>query len=110
MTFFDLSQITAISNDIGYDQVFSLPLRQRGRPGDMLVAVSSSGASPNVMAAADAARELRITLVTLTGKRPDNPLRARGDLNFYVPDDSYSLVETCHAAVLHWWMDLVHAS
>lgn len=105
--FTDPALVTAIGNDIGYEQVFAEPLRGRGRAGDMLVAISSSGRSPNVLAAAEAARALDMTIVTLSAKEPDNPLREAGRLNFYLPGHTYGLAETAHAAVLHWWMDLV---
>lgn len=106
-TFFDLALITAISNDISYEQVFAEPLRRRGEGGDMLVAISSSGRSPNILAAAAVAADLGMTIVTLTAKDPANPLRARGDLNLYVPAQTYGMAETAHAAALHRWMDLI---
>jgi D-sedoheptulose 7-phosphate isomerase len=108
--FSDLSLMTAISNDIGYDQVFAEPLRRRGEPGDMLVAISSSGRSPNILAAAEVAAGLKMTLVTLSSMKPDNPLRRMGQLNLYVPATTYGIAETAHAAALHWWMDLVQAA
>jgi len=108
--FSDLSLITAISNDMGYEHVFAEPLRRRGQPGDMLVAISSSGRSPNILAAVDVARNLEMMVVSLSAKTPDNPLRSSGQLNLYVPAETYGLAETCHAAALHWWMDLVQLS
>lgn len=105
--FSDLSLITAISNDIGYEHVFAEPLRRRGQRGDLLVAISSSGRSPNILAAIDVADELEISVVTLSAKDAANPLRKRGDLNLYVPATTYGLAETAHAAALHWWMDLI---
>jgi D-sedoheptulose 7-phosphate isomerase len=105
--FSDLSLITAISNDMGYENVFAEPLRRRGKPGDMLVAISSSGQSPNVLAAVQVACDLEMEIVTLSAFAPDNPLRRSGDLNAYVPANSYGLAETCHAAILHHWLDTV---
>jgi D-sedoheptulose 7-phosphate isomerase len=105
--FSDLSLITAISNDMGYEHVFAEPLRRRGCRGDLLVAISSSGRSPNILAAVDVADELEMAIVTLTGKDAANPLRKRGDLNLYVAAETYGLSETAHAAALHWWMDLI---
>ena len=105
--FSDLSLLTAVANDVSYEQVFALPLQRRGRSGDLLVAISSSGRSPNILAAARMARQLQMKIVTLTGMTPDNPLRTMGDLNLYVPGRRYGTVETCHAALLHHWMDLV---
>ena len=105
--FSDLSLITAIGNDMGYEHVFSEPLSRRAQEGDMLVAISSSGRSPNVLAAVAVARAHRLTVVTLSGMDGKNPLRAAGDLNFYVPATSYGYAETCHSSILHHWMDLI---
>lgn len=105
--FSDLSLITAISNDMGYEHVFAEPLRRRGRRGDMLVAISSSGKSPNVLSAVRVARQLRMSVVTLSAFEPANPLRSKGGLNIYVEAETYGLAETSHAAILHYWMDMV---
>jgi D-sedoheptulose 7-phosphate isomerase len=105
--FSDLSLITAISNDIGYHAVFAEPLRRRGQEGDMLVAISSSGRSPNILEAVEMAHGLNMTVVGLSAMSPDNPLRQRGDLNLYVAAESYGAAESAHASALHWWMDLV---
>lgn len=105
--FSDLSLITAISNDVGYAEVFAEPLRRRGRPGDMLVAISSSGRSPNILKAADVARALRMRIVTLSAMAARNSLRTKGDLNVYVAASDYGSAESCHAAILHHWMDSV---
>ena len=103
--FTDLSLITAISNDIGYEDVFAEPLRRRMIPGDMLVAVSSSGQSPNVIKAAREAVNLGGIVATLSAMGADNALRLLGDINFYVPAETYGTAETCHAAILHFWVD-----
>ena len=105
--FSDLSLITAISNDMGYDQVFVEPLRRRGKRGDMLVAISSSGRSENILKSVEIGGQMGLTVVTLSGMDSDNPLRTLGDLNIYISGKTYGEVETCHAAVLHYWMDLV---
>ena len=104
--FSDLSLITAIGHDMGYEHVFSEPLSRRAQAGDMLIAISSSGRSPNVMAAVRVARDHGLTVVTLSGMKEDNPLRAAGDLNFYVPARTYGYAETCHSSILHHWMDM----
>lgn len=103
--FTDLSQVTAIGNDMAFDQIYAVPLSRYARPGDMLVAISSSGASPNILAGVEAARARGVSVVTLSGFKPNNPLRARGDINFHVSATSYGIVETCHAALLHFWLD-----
>ncbi len=103
--FTDLSLLTAVANDISYEEVFAEPLRRRMTRGDMLVAISSSGESPNILAASTAAGLLGGRIVTLSAMKPGNPLRSGGDLNFYVAAETYGAAETCHAAVLHHWMD-----
>jgi D-sedoheptulose 7-phosphate isomerase len=105
--FTDLSLITAISNDLGYDHVYAEPLRRRARPGDMLVAISSSGRSPNILAAVGVAREAGLMVVSLSAMSPENPLRRAGHLNVHLPCETYGEAETGHAAILHHWMDLV---
>lgn len=103
--FSDLSLITAISNDMGYENVFAEPLKRRAASHDLLVAISSSGCSPNILRAIDVAREAGMSVVTLSAMDDQNPLRQLGSLNAYVPAKSYGLAETCHAAILHHWMN-----
>lgn len=103
--FTDISLITAIANDISFDEVFSEPLSKRITEGDMLVAISSSGKSPNILRAAETAKNFGGTIITLSAMDFDNPLRNMGDINFYVPAKSYGMAETCHAALLHFWVD-----
>jgi len=105
--FTDVSLITAVANDLSYDMVFVAPLRRRLKSGDMVVAISSSGNSPNVVKAAEFAVSREATLVTLTAKQPTNALRQLGTLNFWLPADTYGMAETGHAAILHYWMDQV---
>lgn len=103
--FTDLSLITALANDLCYEEVFAEPLRKQMRKGDMLVAISSSGRSPNILRAAREARERGGVVITMSAMQPDNPLRTMGSFNFYVPADTYGLAETSHAAILHFWVD-----
>lgn len=108
--FSDLSLITAISNDMGYVHVFSEPLSRRAKKGDLLVAISSSGCSPNILEAVRVARRCGLNVVTVSAMTGGNPLRKRGTLNVYVPAATYGLAESCHAFILHHWMDLVEKS
>lgn len=105
--FSDLSLITAISNDMGYEWVFAEPLRRRSQKGDMVVAISSSGESHNIIRACKIAHEKGLEVITLSAMSPRNPLRKLGHLNIYVPAESYGLAETCHSVILHHWMDMV---
>jgi phosphoheptose isomerase len=105
--FSDPALVTAVSNDCGFDRVFVEPLMHMANAGDLLIAISSSGRSPNILKAAEAARAIGMKVVTLSAMEADNPLRAAGDINAYVPAAEYGHAETCHAAVLHYWMDRV---
>ncbi len=101
----DPALVTAVGNDYGYEEVFTEPLRWRMTAGDMLVAISTSGESPNIISAVRLAKFLKGFVITLSAMESNNRLRSRGDLNFYVPAGSYGAAETCHAAILHHWVD-----
>jgi len=107
LCFNDGSQITCLANDLGYEQSFANPINAHGRRGDLLFAISSSGKSPNILAAAHAANQIGMHTVTLSGFRSDNPLRGMGDYNFYVPDMSYGYVEIAHLTILHAILDTI---
>ena len=104
--FTDCSLITATGNDFGYDQTFAYPLSQRVVEGEVLVAISSSGNSPNAVEAVKKTRELGGLAVTVTAMSLDNAMRGLGDLNFYLPADSYGMAESGHAVVLHHLVDI----
>ncbi|MFH1876314.1 MAG: SIS domain-containing protein [Candidatus Omnitrophota bacterium] len=97
----DPSFLTCMSNDYGYEYVFSKPLETLIRKGDVLLAISSSGASANILGAAASARKKGANVITFSGFMPDNPLRTCGAINFYVPSSSYGYVEIVHLAVCH---------
>jgi D-sedoheptulose 7-phosphate isomerase len=105
MAFNDASLLTAIANDVAFDEIFALPLARLARAGDLAIAISSSGNSPNIVRGIEAARAIGMRIVTLTGMRPDNRARAAGDLNFYVPAERYGWVECAHQLILHYWLD-----
>lgn len=102
----DHAMLTALTNDIGGDAVFAEQIGFYAQPGDILVAISSSGSSPNIMKAVERAREVSCAVITFSGFAPDNPLRLSGDLNFHVAGDEYGFVESAHAALIHAIIDL----
>ncbi|OUM88994.1 MAG: hypothetical protein BAA01_10280 [Bacillus thermozeamaize] len=102
----ETSALTAISNDISFEEVFSTKIRKLLTEKDVLVTISSSGNSPNIIKAIEAARSKGAFVVTLSGKSAENKSRQMGDLNFYIPADTYGLVESAHAVLLHCWLDL----
>jgi len=107
MTLHEPSVITCYSNDFGYEYSYSIRLRKIARPGDLLVAISSSGQSKNILNAVDSVRAVGASVVTLSGFSAQNPLRQRGDLNFWIASDEYGLVEIGHLFTLHHWSDRI---
>ena len=107
VAFNDSSLLTCIGNDLGYDRVFSAPLEMFADKGDVLIAISSSGRSKNILNAVEAARKAAAHVITMSGFSPDNPLRKTGNFNFYVPSDGYGCVETVHAALCHVIVDSI---
>ncbi len=107
LCFSDPSLLTCLANDLGYDNIFAAPVAAYAAKGDLLVAISSSGASPNIIKAAEAGLKNGCALVTLSGFKPDNPLRRLGGLNFYVDSMNYGVVETAHSAICHAVVDQV---
>lgn len=102
----ETSHITAVSNDISYEDVFAYRIERILSEKDILVTISSSGNSPNVVRAIETAKEKGVFCITLSGMKEDNRSRRLGNLNFYVPLDHYGLVESAHAVLLHAALDL----
>jgi len=102
----DSSALTAIGNDYGFDQVFARQLRGLGRPGDVLVAISTSGNSPNVLAAIATAREMGITVVGLTGQTGGS-MAGLCDRCLCVPSTLTPRIQEMHIAVGHLLCELV---
>ena len=102
MVFTEQPLLTALANDDGYGSVFEWPIGLWAESGDLLVTVSSSGQSENIVRALVAGREKGCELITLSGFNPDNASRTMGDLNFYVPSHVYGYVESAHTALAHY--------
>jgi phosphoheptose isomerase len=92
--------MTAISNDLSYDEVFVYQLRSLARPGDALVAVSSSGDSENIVRAVTWARENGIPVVAMTGFSGGRAARI-ADVNLHVDADNYGVIEDLHQSLMH---------
>lgn len=104
--FNDGSVLTCLGNDLGYENVFAKQIEWHGHPGDLLIAISSSGRSSNIIKAVDAARAQGCGVTTFSGFTEDNPLRGKGDVNFYVRSREYGFVEVAHQALIHSILDL----
>jgi D-sedoheptulose 7-phosphate isomerase len=104
-TLHESSLVTCISNDYGYENVYSKPLETLAQPNDLLIAVSSSGKSQNIRNAADSMKEIGGKVITLSGFDNDNPLREMGAINFWLNSSDYGLVEVGHMFFLHCLSD-----
>jgi D-sedoheptulose 7-phosphate isomerase len=107
VAFNDSSLLTCISNDYGYKHVFEKPIEMFADAGDILIAISSSGKSENIIRGVQAAISAKCQVVTFSGFKNDNPLRAMGDYNFYVSSPSYGPVEIIHLTVCHCICDAI---
>ena len=105
--FNDAAMLTCLGNDLGYSEVFSHQVALHTREGDVLVAISSSGQSENILRAAEEARKKGARIITFSGFKPDNPLRGSGDLNYYVGSNEYGFVELTHMALLSALIDIM---
>ena len=110
MVFDQVPLLTAVSNDHGYGCVFDRPVKLWGNPGDVLVAISSSGQSDNILRAVRTAVTRQHRTITFSAFRPNNLLRQMGELNFYVPADTYGHAEMAHAVLLHFLTDHIEAA
>jgi phosphoheptose isomerase len=102
----DPSVLTSIANDYGYDRVFARQIEALGRPGDVAIAITTSGRSPNVVRALEAARARSLTTVALTGRDGGEAGRV-ADVHVNVPSDSTPRVQELHRTLLHVVCDLV---
>ena len=105
LAFNDVAMMTATANDLAFDQVFALPLARLARAGDLVISISSSGNSPNIVRGLEQARTVPMHIVTLSGWKADNRSRSLGDLNFYIGAARYGWIESAHLLILHFWLD-----
>lgn len=103
--FTDAALLSAVVNDLGAEHMYSAPLAYYARPGDILVTISSSGNSENIIHVIHKARDLGLDVITFSGLKPDNQSRGLGDLNFYIPAKTYGMVECAHQVLMHVWLD-----
>ncbi|HEY0972122.1 MAG TPA: SIS domain-containing protein [Gemmatimonadales bacterium] len=105
----DTSLLTAAGNDFGFESVFARQVEALARPGDLLVIHSTSGKSPNVLAAAEAARARGVAVLAFSA-RDGGPLRDLADHNVIVPTDRTDRAQEIHLCVEHMICDLVERS
>lgn len=100
------SYLTAVANDYGYEESFARMLRAAGRPGDVLIAISTSGNSPNVLRAAQAAREIGMTVIGMTGAGGGG-LAKLCDHLLAIPSGDTPRIQECHVLIGHVLCELI---
>lgn len=100
INFNEADLLTCFANDYGYDRVFEKAVEFYGDEGDLLILISSSGSSENVVNAAQRAKKLGMEIITFSGFNRENPLRQLGDINFWIDSRAYNIVEMTH----HIWL------
>ena len=104
----DTSALTALSNDFGYEEVFARQVQALASEGDVLIALSTSGSSANVIKAAEAAKKLGCRTIALTGETGE-PLASRCDITVSVPSQRTSRIQEAHITIGHLWCEMVDA-
>ena len=97
----DTSILTAIGNDSAYENVFSRQVEALAKPGDVLAGISTSGGSPNILKALDAARALGVTTIGFTGEKGRETMAKKCDLCLIVPSSNTPRIQECHLFVWH---------
>ena len=105
----DSSALTSIANDYAFEQIFARQVRALGRPGDVLLAISTSGHSPNVLVAIDAARELEMVTLALTGRDGGRMAEQLGgeDIEIRAVAPATARIQETHILIIHCLCDLV---
>jgi D-sedoheptulose 7-phosphate isomerase len=105
----DTSVLTSIANDAAYEDVFARQVRALGRPGDVLIGLSTSGRSANVLAALKAARERGLITIGFTGEAGSEKMAGICDLMLAVPSNETARIQECHEFVYHVVAGMVEA-
>lgn len=104
---YDPSTITCLGNDYGYEYIFSKQLEILFKENDLLVAISSSGNSVNIINSIKVARDKGGNILTLSGFDDSNAIRKLGNYNVYVPISNYGIVESIHNLILQQIIDII---
>ena len=105
----DTSALTAIGNDYGYDQVFARQVEGLGQSGDLLIGISASGNSKNVVKAMEVAQSKGIRTVALVGDKPEGAMQAIADYVLAAPSTNTARIQECHILIMHTLCQLVES-
>ena len=105
----DTSAITAIGNDYGYEEVFSRQVEGLGQTGDLLIGISTSGNSKNVVKALKVAKKKGIRTVALVGDKPNGAIQTIADYVLIAPSANTARIQECHILMMHTICQLVES-
>lgn len=105
----NISTVTAIANDFSYDEIFAYQLQMKAFPGDVLVTVSSSGNSPNIIRAIEEAKKLNMIVIALSGFNGGESAKL-ADIVLHVKEDNYGIVEDAHQSLMHVMAQFIRLS
>lgn len=106
----NISSLTAIGNDYGFDSVFSRQIEAKGAPGDVLLAISTSGNSPNVVMAIRTARTLGMKVIGLSGDNSLSDIRTLSDLCIAVPSNLTPRIQEAHILIGHIICEIIETA
>ena len=107
INFNEADLLTCFSNDYGYDNVFEKAIESYAIKGDILIAISSSGKSKNIINAVKKAKKLKMKIINFSGFSKNNPLNKLGHLNFWINSKAYNIVEISHQTLLLSIVDFI---
>ena len=105
MALHDGAVLTCLGNDFGFEYIFSKQLEFQATRGDVLIALSSSGRSADILNAVEQAKSMGMYVCTFSGFLSTNPLRSMGDMNWYIESEEYGFVELAHQVLIHSALD-----
>ena len=110
ISFSSASTVTTFANDFGYENLFEKGLEHYSCHGDILIAISGTGTSKNIIKACKFARDNKMKIITLSGFSQNNPLSKLGDINFWVDSKAFGYLEIIHTLILHYINDTIIGS
>ena len=99
--------ITTFANDFGYENMFQKALEHYCKKGDVIIAISGTGTSKNILNACEYASKSNMQVISFSGFEKDNPLIKKGDINFWVESKAFGFLEITHNLLLHYICDAI---
>jgi D-sedoheptulose 7-phosphate isomerase len=99
--------ITTFANDFGYENMFQKSLEHYCKKGDVIIAISGTGTSKNILKACEYAKNNNMDIISFSGFEKDNPLSKKGDINFWIESKAFGYLEIIHNLLIHYICDAI---